>query len=104
MAAAAAAGPMTQPGLYDDVSSHQREAHTQQTQQLCPDPSAHLQLQKDKTLQGHAATAALYVTHQDRDSTQPDFHILGPDGKLLPASRQSIYYLCSLAVRESDMY
>ena len=99
MSAAAGAGPpMTQPGLRDDISS-------QQTQHLCPDPSAHLQLEKDKTLQGHPATAALYVTHQDRDSTQPEFHILGPDGKLLPASTQSIFfYHCSLAVRESDMY
>ena len=101
MAAAAAAGPpMTQPGLHRGAASHQTEPQVQQLQQLCPDPSVHLQSEKNKALQGHAASAALYATHPDRDSTQADIHTLGPDGKPLPASYGC---LCRFSARGSNV-
>ncbi|KAF2084139.1 hypothetical protein K490DRAFT_49881 [Saccharata proteae CBS 121410] len=58
------------------------------TQLPCPDPSAHHV--KDKRLQDHASTAALYATHPER---APKVNPLGPDGKLSSASAaQSLKY------------
>jgi len=58
-------------------------AHANPGEVACPDPSAH---EKHNKLSEQASTAALYVTHPERNTHPMEVaakgEILGPDGKL----------------------
>lgn len=71
--------PMAQNDIDENASRQKEEI-------VCPDPSAHEEAAREKALQDQAATAALYVTHDERDSKIRAINPLGPDGRLSAAS------------------